>query len=108
MIQNKTMRDLKCVSCGELIHPKRLEIMPNTKCCVNCSEVGRKRGLTIQLGEGDHTYNDLVIMSEKQYFRYVESENKIIKGQNKPEVIDFDKGDETEDNITRFGIDDIE
>ena len=108
MIQNKTMRDLKCVSCGELIHPKRLEIMPNTKCCVNCSEVGRKRGLTIQLGEGDHTYNDLVIMSEKQYFRYVESENKIIKGQNKPEVIDFDKEDETEDTITRFGIDDIE
>ena len=108
MTQNKTMRDLKCVSCGELIPPKRLEIMPNTKCCVNCSEVGRKRGLTIQLGEGDHTYNDLVIMSEKQYFRYVESENKTIKGQNKPEVIDFDKEDKTEDTITRFGIDDIE
>jgi hypothetical protein len=102
------MENKKCMSCGELIHPKRLEIIPNTKCCVNCSEVGRKRGLTIQLGEGDHTYNDLVIMSEKQYFRYVESENKIAKGQSKAEIVDFDKEDETEDAITRFGIDDIE
>ncbi len=101
------MEEVKCMSCGEAIHPKRLQILPNTKCCVNCSEVGRKRGVTIQLGEGDHTYNDLVIMSEKQYFKYVESENKVSKGQGKAEIIDFDNQDETDHNISRFGIEDI-
>jgi len=108
MMQNEIMEEVRCISCGEVIHPKRLQILPNTKCCVNCSEVGRKRGVTIQLGEGDHTYNDLVIMSEKQYFKYVEGESKIAKGQSKPEVINFDDQDETDNNISRFGIEDIE
>ena len=101
------MEEVKCMSCGEAIHPKRLQILPNTKWCVNCSEVGRKRGVTIQLGEGDHTYNDLVIMSEKQYFKYIEGESKVAKGQGKAEIIDFDNQDETDDNISRFGIEDI-
>ena len=101
------MEEVKCMSCGEAIHPKRLQILPNTKCCVNCSEVGRTRGVTIQLGEGDHTYNDLVIMSEKQYFKYIEGESKVAKGQGKAEIIDFDNQDETDDNISRFGIEDI-
>jgi len=101
------MEEVKCISCGEAIHPKRLQILPNTKCCVNCSEVGRKRGVTIQLGEGDHTYNDLVIMSEKQYFKYVESENKVSKGQSKSEIHNFDKEDEMDSNITKLSLDDI-
>jgi hypothetical protein len=107
MIQNEIMEEIKCISCDAIIHPKRLQILPNTKCCVNCSEVGRKRGVTIQLGEGDHTYNDLVIMSEKQYFKYVEEESKAAKGQSKSEIIDFDNQDETNDIISRFGIEDI-
>lgn len=31
-----------CIICGELIHPKRLEIMPNTKTCVSCSSETKK------------------------------------------------------------------
>ncbi len=38
---------VECLGCGEQIHPKRLEILPNTKHCVQCSDTGRKRGVTV-------------------------------------------------------------
>jgi hypothetical protein len=34
---------------------------------VNCSTTGPKIGVTIQVGEGDHTFNDLVILDEEDY-----------------------------------------
>lgn len=51
----------KCKGCGEPIHPKRLELVPTTMCCVKCSTTGRKGGVNITVGEGDHTYNDIII-----------------------------------------------
>jgi len=82
-----------CVGCGEQIHPKRVEILPHTKTCVNCSETGRKRGISVQIGEGDHSYTDVVIMEEKDYTSYMNAENKMRKkysGQSKAEVQDND------------------
>jgi hypothetical protein len=70
MVQNEIMI-VECLGCGEEIHPKRLEILPNTKHCVACSDVGRKRGVTVQRGEGDHSYTDVVIMEEKQFIQYI-------------------------------------
>jgi len=72
MSNNKQMKP--CVKCGDEIHPKRLEILPDTTTCVNCSTAGKKRGVNIQLGEGDHTYNEIVIMEEDQYKKYLELE----------------------------------
>ena len=80
---------VECLGCGEPIHPKRLEIMPGTKHCVKCSDVGRKRGVTIQRGEGDHSYTDVVIMEEKQFINYIVSEGKISKGA-KAELQNYD------------------
>ncbi len=34
-------------------------------------DVGRKRGVTVQRGEGDHSYTDVVIMEEKQFIQYI-------------------------------------
>lgn len=31
-----------CVGCGEVIPPKRIEVLPNTLTCVGCSGVSRK------------------------------------------------------------------
>jgi hypothetical protein len=32
---------MKCIKCTEEIHPKRLEILPDTKTCVSCSDTSR-------------------------------------------------------------------
>lgn len=64
-----------CVVCGESIHPKRLEILPNTNKCVGCSTTKPKGGITITRGEGDHTYTETVIMEHEDYIKYQELES---------------------------------
>lgn len=51
-----------CVKCGSEIPEARMKVLPLTKTCVNCSETGRKSGMTVQLGEGDHTFNEILIL----------------------------------------------
>lgn len=75
----------KCVACGEKIHPKRLEILPETQTCVSCSTTGRKAGVTVMLGEGDHTYTETVIMDRNEFLEFKEIENKI-NGPRKDEL----------------------
>lgn len=50
-----------CIKCGSDIHPKRVEILPNTKTCVKCSDVQPKRGEVITKGTGDHTWTETII-----------------------------------------------
>ena len=75
----------KCIECGEEIHPKRLEILPSTQKCVNCSNTGKKAGVTVMLGEGDHTYTETVIMDHEEFIEYQELEYKI-NGPRKDEL----------------------
>jgi len=105
MNQIETMA-VECLGCGEPIHPKRIEILPNTKHCVSCSDVGRKRGVTVQRGEGDHSYTDVVIMEEKQFIQYI-IKDKSKKGTSKAEFQNFDEDDNTPD-ITDLNITNIE
>jgi NAD-dependent SIR2 family protein deacetylase len=65
----------KCISCGELIHPKRIEIIPNTKTCVKCSSTGIKKGITVLKGDvnKDDTWNDIVFVDDNQYKQYISS-----------------------------------
>lgn len=105
MNQIETMA-VECLGCGVEIHPKRLEILPNTKHCVQCSDVGRKRGVTVQRGEGDHSYTDVVIMEEKQFIQYI-IKDKPKKGVSKAEFQNFDE-DENAPDITDLNITNIE
>lgn len=105
MNQIETMA-VECLGCGVEIHPKRLEILPNTKHCVQCSDVGRKRGVTVQRGEGDHSYTDVVIMEEKQFIQYI-IKDKPKKGVSKAEFQNFDEDESTPD-ITDLNITNIE
>ena len=61
----------KCVRCEDLIPELRLKALPGTKTCVNCSDVKTKKPVTVQLGEGDHTYNELVILEDEQFTKYM-------------------------------------
>jgi hypothetical protein len=94
--------NVECLGCGEVIHPKRLEILPGTKYCVKCSDTGRKRGVTVQRGEGDHSYTDVVIMEEKQFIQYIVSEGKISKGASKAEFQNYDTEEGTLVNIDKI------
>lgn len=66
----------KCISCGDDIHPKRLEILPNATRCVACSTTDRKAGVTVMKGEGDHTYVETIIMERDEFIKYQEAELK--------------------------------
>ena len=57
---------VKCTKCGKEVPPKRVEILPNTKTCVNCSTTGAYVGRPIQLGKGEDTYIELDIMTPEQ------------------------------------------
>lgn len=62
---------MNCVKCGNKINPLRVKALPNTRICIGCAEgsVKRKVGITTVNGTGDHTYNDIVIVSEDQLQR---------------------------------------
>jgi hypothetical protein len=95
MVQNEIMI-VECLGCGEPIHPKRIEILPNTKHCVSCSDIGRKRGVTVQRGEGDHSYTDVVIMEEKQFIQFI-IKDKFKNSASKAEFQNFDEDESTPD-----------
>lgn len=67
---------MKCLICNTEINPLRLKALPGTKTCVNCSTTGAKRGVIVTGGEGDHTYNDLVVLEEDDYKTYLQQTGK--------------------------------
>ena len=65
-----------CKSCKQVIPEGRVKALPNTVTCVNCSGPGMKRGVPVQLGQGDHTCTELVIMEENEYMKYMGKASK--------------------------------
>lgn len=52
---------MECNICGTIIPPKRLEVLPNTKTCVQCSSIARVHGHPIISGKT--SYSELQIVS---------------------------------------------
>ena len=65
------MKMIPCSHCGEDMPLLRLTKF-GYDFCVNCSEqhnlVGKKRALPVQMGEGDHSWTETIIMEEIDYF----------------------------------------
>ena len=95
---NMNFKMIKCSSCGEDMPELRLT-QYGYDYCVKCSEAGlgdgRKQGVPIMMGEGDHTWIETVIMDANEYERYINQENaeKDLDKSNKAERLDFDKED---------------
>ena len=73
----ETMEKLKMMKCPQCDGPmpvKRRELGYHV--CVNCSTVSAKRGIPVMRGTGDHTWVDLEVMTQEQFERYEELENK--------------------------------
>jgi hypothetical protein len=60
----------KFCQCGAEIPEGRLKALPNTTTCTPCSSTGKKGAITVQIGEGDHTYNDIIILEPEQLEQY--------------------------------------
>ena len=79
MTMNKNkLKMIPCTTCGAPMPELRLTKF-GYKVCVNCSEVGAYRAVTTVHGSGDHTYNDIAIMTPDQYDNYKRTEEASTK-----------------------------
>tara|TARA_R110000796_G_scaffold194821_1_gene311179 strand:+ start:955 stop:1182 length:228 start_codon:yes stop_codon:yes gene_type:complete len=61
---------MKCIKCTIVINPLRIKALPNTRVCVDCSTLGAYKAVSTTHGEGDNTWNDIQVMTPKQYSHY--------------------------------------
>tara|TARA_Y100000994_G_scaffold249444_1_gene261172 strand:- start:2492 stop:2851 length:360 start_codon:yes stop_codon:yes gene_type:complete len=90
------LKMIPCSNCGEPMPELRL-LRAGFSYCVKCSEnglgQGKKHGIPVMMGEGDHTWIETVIMDDEQFAQYQRNENalKNLDKSGKPEMIDMDK-----------------
>jgi hypothetical protein len=92
----------RCRVCNEEIHPKRIEILPNTQTCVQHSTVEKKVAVTVQMGEGDHTWTETFAVEREDYDRLEEMEKNLRNINSvspKTDVNGFEEEDEEEEEI---------
>ena len=67
------LKMIKCKCCGNDMPELRLTKY-NYNFCVTCSEngkgEGKKHGIPVMMGEGDHTWIETVIMDDEQFAKY--------------------------------------
>lgn len=102
---------IPCPKCGNDFPLKRKELGYHV--CVNCSSVKPKVAITTVEGEGDHTYNDIIIMDQDQAMAIARKAAELSGQRADLEVIDFDtEADENEvsqsikDQVSRLLEDD--
>lgn len=96
-----------CIGCGEQIHPKRVEILPNTKTCVDCSTTGAKRGIPVLHGnvEKDDTWVDMVFLEQDEFEQYEQAMGrmkKMTQNGSKAEAQNYDKDDDLNVDVNSF------
>lgn len=60
-----------CIYCKELIHPMRIEVLPNTKVCVKCSKEDKKAARITAKGKGEDVEVQLEFMDKKDYQKLI-------------------------------------
>lgn len=84
---------ITCPKCNNDFPKKRKELGYHV--CVNCSTVKPVVGITTIEGEGDHTFNDLIIMDQDRAISIAKKEAELSGRKADIEILDFDS-DETE------------
>jgi hypothetical protein len=108
----------QCKTCGIEIDPRRIAILPHTQTCTQHSTAEKKVAVTVQMGEGDHTWIETYALDRADYDKLRELETgKKAKPDPIPTVLDgeeFDEWDETlmdglddEDNDGFEDVDDL-
>jgi hypothetical protein len=83
-----------CKVCREEIPQARIKILPHTQTCVNCSTDQPYVAVNVTHGKGDHTWNDIQILTQEKYQEFERLKNeysgKVIP-KNEEEEFDFSK-----------------
>lgn len=69
----------KCIVCEIEIDPRRVAILPNTQTCTQHSTIEKKAAVTVQMGEGDHTWIETYAVDREDLRRIEESEKNFRK-----------------------------
>ena len=72
------MKMIPCAACGTPLPELRLTKF-GYKVCVNCSTVGAYKAVSTVNGTGDHTWNDIKIMTPEQAENYEKNSKKNTK-----------------------------
>ena len=72
------MKMIPCAACGTPMPELRLTKF-GYKVCVNCSTVGAYKAVSTINGTGDHTWNDIQIMTPEQAENYEKNNKKNTK-----------------------------
>mgnify|MGYP001403707698 FL=1 len=75
----KNIKMIKCIKCGEKMPELRLTKF-GYRVCVNCSTTGAYKAVSTVNGTGDHTWNDIQIMTADQ--------SKQLNSQKKSKLLD--------------------
>lgn len=97
-----------CKICQSEIPPKRVEILPHTETCVNCSDAKPYKAVSVTLGEGDHTWNDIQIMTDEQYQKYQKLEKTTQESLQKDPILDIFNEEEFEPSKKSPTVDDVD
>jgi len=62
-----------CCKCGNQIPPKRLQILPNTKTCVQCSSAERVACVTVVSGKTEYSEIQIVDQETAKKFNQLAS-----------------------------------
>lgn len=83
-----------CITCGVEIDPRRVAILPHTQTCTQHSMAEKKVAVTVQKGEGDHTWIETYAVEREDYNRMMEIENnwkREVKEVSTPQLISTDE-----------------
>ena len=83
---------IPCIKCKQDMPKLRLEKY-GYRSCVNCSTTGAYRAITTVNGEGDHTWNDIQLMTPEQYDSYRKLESSSRGDKHIPEFNNYDEDD---------------
>lgn len=89
----------QCITCGIEIDPRRIKILPHTQTCTQHSTAEKKVAVTVQMGEGDHTWIETYAVEREDYDKMIELETGKKQRPDKVESVldeeEFEEWDET-------------
>jgi hypothetical protein len=98
----------QCKTCGIEIDPRRIAILPHTQTCTQHSTAEKKVAVTVQMGEGDHTWIETYALDRADYDKLKELETgKKAKPDPISTVLDGEEFDEWDETLMD-GLDDEE
>ena len=98
------MIEVRCRSCGVVIHPMRLEALPNTKVCVKCSQVSKKAGRLVAYGAGEEVETRLEIQDADTYRKAAALEAGVRSNVKLSEMDMFHNADEDKEDVDPYKV----